>query len=160
MMRTKGFGWAIVIALGVLLVVQGNADAKEARTKAAPTKVAKVAPVLEPKAIDILKASCDRLAAAHSMQFTTVISYESPSRLGPPLVYTTKSEVTLQRPDKLRVITPADGPAGEFYYDGKVMMAYAPAEKLVAIADAPPTVDAPCCRPPTVPRRSTSPSRT
>ena len=31
----------------------------------------------------------------------------------------------------------ADGPASEFYYDGKKMMAYAPAENLVAIADAP-----------------------
>lgn len=76
------------------------------------------------------------------MTFTAVISYESPSRLGPPLVYTTKSEVTLQRPDKLRVITPGDGPAGEFYYDGKTIVAFEPAANLVAIADAPPTIDA------------------
>ena len=74
--------------------------------------------------------------------FTAVISYESPSRLGPPLVYTTKSEVTLQRPDKLRVITPGDGPASEFYYDGKTMMAFEPAANLVAVAEAPPTIDA------------------
>ena len=40
------------------------------------------------------------------------------------------------------MITPGDGPASEFYYDGKVMMAYAPAENLVAIAAAPPTIDA------------------
>jgi hypothetical protein len=45
----------------------------------------------------------------------------------------------MQRPDKLRVITSGDGPVSEFYYDGKIMMAYAPAEDLVAIADAPPT---------------------
>ena len=37
---------------------------------------------------------------------------------------------------------PGDGPASEFYYDGKKMMAYAPAENLVAVADAPPTIDA------------------
>ena len=59
-----------------------------------------------------------------------------------PLVYTTTSEVTLQRPDKLRVITPGDGPASEFYYDGKIMMAFEPAANLVAVADAPPTIDA------------------
>ena len=76
------------------------------------------------------------------MTFTAVVTYESPSRLGPPLVYTTKSEVTLQRPDKLRVITPGDGPASEFYYDGKTMVAFAPAENLVAVAEAPPTIDA------------------
>ena len=48
----------------------------------------------------------------------------------------------LQRPDKLRVVIAGDGPASEFYYNGKAMMAYAPAENLLAVADAPPTIDA------------------
>ena len=37
---------------------------------------------------------------------------------------------------------PGDGPASEFYYDGKAMLAYVPAENLVAVSDAPPTIDA------------------
>jgi hypothetical protein len=82
------------------------------------------------------------LATARAMRFTAVISYESASHLGPPLVYTTTSEVTLQRPDKLRVITPGDGPASEFYYDGQTMVAFEPAANLVAVADAPSTIDA------------------
>ena len=61
---------------------------------------------------------------------------------GQPLYYTTMSQVTLRRPDKLRVITPGDGPPTEFYYDGKTMMAYDPAVNLVAVAEAPPTIDA------------------
>jgi hypothetical protein len=97
---------------------------------------------LEPKAVDILKAASARLAAAKTMSFTAIVSYESPSRFGPPLIYSTKSEVTLQRPDKLKVITLGDGPPSEFYYDGKTMMAFAPNENLVAVADAPPTIDA------------------
>src|SRR5215470_15816653 len=144
----------ILIVLSVLFGVTA-ASAQDVPAKAQkPAKAAKVAktpsppPVpppdftLEPKAIDILKAACSRLAAAKSMAFTAVVSYESPSRLGTPLVYTTKSEVALQRPDKLRVITSGDGPASEFYYDGKAMMAFEPAANLVAIADAPPTIDA------------------
>jgi hypothetical protein len=103
---------------------------------AAPTKM-----VLEPKAMDLLKAASARLAAAKSMAFTAVASYEYPSQLGPPILYTVRYDVTMQRPDKLRVIIPGDGPASEFYYDGKSMMAYAPAEDLVAVADAPPTID-------------------
>jgi len=99
-------------------------------------------PALEPKAIEVLKASSARLAAAKTMTFTAVASYESPSRPGPALVYSTRSLVTLQRPDKLRVITPADGPASEFYYDGKTMTAFMPVENLVAVAPAPPTIDA------------------
>jgi len=59
-----------------------------------------------------------------------------------PLVYANKFEVILQRPNKLRVILEGDGPPSEFYYDGKTMAAYAPAENLLAVADAPPTIDA------------------
>ena len=149
MIRDKSRKCALLLALGVFLATSGHAQppqhapqaakpAKAPRKAAAPT----VTPVLESKALAILKAASDRLAAARSMSFTAVISYESPSRLGPPLVYTTTSEVTLQRPDKLRVLTLGDGPASEFYYDGTTMVAFAPAENLVAVTDAPPTLDA------------------
>ncbi|MGT2494883.1 DUF2092 domain-containing protein [Cupriavidus basilensis] len=97
---------------------------------------------IEPRAVDLLKGASARLAAARTMAFTAVVSYESPSRLGPPLVYSTKSQVVMQRPDKLKIVTLGDGPPSEFYYDGKSMMALAPAENLVAVADAPPTIDA------------------
>ena len=99
-------------------------------------------PSLEPKALAILKAASDKLAAAHTMSFTAVATYESPARTLQPLAYTTLSEVTLERPNKLRVITPGDGPPNEFYYDGKTIMAYEPDANLVAVADAPPTIDA------------------
>jgi hypothetical protein len=99
------------------------------------------APPIEPKAIDILKASCDVLAAAKAMSFTAVSTYERAARNGQPLFYATKNEVTLQRPNKLRVITPGDGTPDEFYYDGKSIMAYVPSQDLVAVADAPPTID-------------------
>ena len=91
--------------------------------------------------MELLKAASERLAAAKSMSFAAVASYEYPSQLGPPILYTVRYDVAMQRPDKLRVIIPGDGPASEFYYDGKSMMAYAPAENLVAVADAPPTID-------------------
>jgi hypothetical protein len=113
----------------------GKAPASSAKAPAAQLG-------LEPQAIDILKASSAKLASAKSMSFTAVVSYENPSRLGPPLVYSTKSLVTVQRPDKLRVITPGDGPESRFYYDGKTMTAFSPAENLLAVADAPPTIDA------------------
>jgi len=146
--RIRLFAWALLIASVALLVIpnaQSNPRAakKKAKTTAAETSPAPEAtPSLEPKALDILKAASSRLAAARTMKFNAVHFYESPSRHGHPLAFTTKSEVTLQKPDKLRVIMPGDGPASEFYYDGKKMMAYAPAENLVAVADAPPTIDA------------------
>ena len=139
---------ALLVALS-LLVAAGASAQQPPGTPAAPapapsapaTAPSAPAPALEPKAIEVLKASSRRLAAARTMSFTAVASYESPSRVGPALVYTTRSLVTLQRPDKLRVIQTGDGPAFEFYYDGKTMTAFMPAEKLVAIRDAPPTID-------------------
>ncbi len=97
---------------------------------------------IEPQALAILKAMSNRLSAASSMSFTAITSYESPSRLGPPLVYTTTSDVTFQRPNKLRVITPGDGQANDFYYNGKTITAYLPKENLAAVASAPGDLDA------------------
>src|SRR5437870_7894412 len=145
MIRNKSIGWVLLLASAALLAIP-NAQSKpkkKAKPVAAEASPAPEAtPALEPKAIEILKAASSRLAAARTLKFTAVDFYESSSRHGHPLSVTTKSEVTLQRPDKLRVITSADGPASEFYYDGKKMMAYAPAENLVAVTEAPPTIDA------------------
>jgi len=150
--RPGGHGrwWALVACL--LAATHAAAQsAPPAAKPAPPVKAAKsakqpAAPVykmiLEAHAMDLLKATSARLAAAKSMSFTATVNYEYPSKLGPPIAYTMRYDVTMQRPDKLKVVIPGDGPASEFYYDGKTMMAYAPAENLVAVADAPATTDA------------------
>jgi hypothetical protein len=141
-----------LLAVGAILGLLGSLPARAQQSQPAPDAVRPLQPppivmlpdkpILEPKALGILKAASNRLAAARTMTFTAIATYESPARTLQPLAYTTLSEVTLQRPDKLRVITPGDGPASEFYYDGKHMMAYSPDSNLVAVADAPPTIDA------------------
>jgi hypothetical protein len=132
----------------MLLVAAGFADApaqnaqKNAKTASKPQPAPAAIVGLEPRAVAVLKAASARLASAKTMTFTAVVSYESPSRFGPPLIYSTLSEVTLQRPDKLKVLTPGDGPPSEFYYDGETMTAFSPKENLIAVASAPPTLDA------------------
>jgi hypothetical protein len=130
----------MLIAVGLLASVAHAADKKKEAAK--PAKAPATASSLEPKAVDLLKASSATLAAAKSMSFTAVVSYENPSLLGPPLVYTTKTDVLMQRPDKVRAITSGDGPASEFYLDGKTMTAFEPASNLAATAKAPATIDA------------------
>ncbi|HXK21276.1 MAG TPA: DUF2092 domain-containing protein [Myxococcota bacterium] len=124
----------IAALVGVALAAHAGAK-KPAAPKGDP-------PVIEPKAVEILKAACTKLASARTLAFTAVVYYENPSSYGAPLVYTTKSAVALQRPDKLRVITSGDGPANEFFYDGKNMTAVEPGSNLAAVAPAPPTIDA------------------
>lgn len=137
---------AIVVGLATCVATTATTvraeSAAKAKAPAAKSAPARPKGVIEPKAVEILKAMSARLAAAKSLTFHATATYESPSTYGPPLAYTTSSTVTLQRPDKLKVVTSGDGPAAEFYYDGKTMSAYAPAEKLLASADAPASIDA------------------
>jgi hypothetical protein len=145
-LHSEGSRTSVLAALGVIVALAAplaSADATKhtaVKPNAAPA-AAPYEPGLQPKAIELLKAACARLAGASAMTFTAVVSEEGPSLLGPPLIYTTKSEIAMRRPDRLRVITLGDGPRSEFYYDGKAMMAYAPAENLLAVAEAPPTID-------------------
>lgn len=118
---------------------QASTESKAPATAKSAGPVAQTA--LEPAAIDLLKATTAKLAAAKSLGFTATVGYEYPSALGPALLYTVRYDVSLQRPDQLRIIIPGDGPASEFYFDGKRVIAYLPAEDLVAIADAPPTIE-------------------
>jgi hypothetical protein len=130
-----------LVAIAALTVFPGPAGSAVAQGASRPAVVAPPAIELEPKALNIIEAACRKLAAAKSMSFTGVVSEESASRLGPPLVYTSRYEVTLQRPDKLRIVSPGDGPPTELYYDGKQLAAFAPRENYIARADAPPTID-------------------
>jgi hypothetical protein len=140
----------------VLLVAMGLAPALPvaAQTAPAPTAPTQAAPAqppsrhlaprlgLEPRAMAILKGMCDRLTAARALSFEAIATYESPARTGHPLVYATRFEVLLQRPDRLRVVMPGDGPPSEFTYDGTRMVAFAPEQGLAATAAAPPSIDA------------------
>jgi hypothetical protein len=112
-----------------------------ATAQSAPPPAADAAPVMEAKALNILKAASAKLAAAKTMSFTATSTYEKSARNGQPLYYSLIHNVTLQRPDKLKVITPGDGVPDEFYYNGKTMMAYIPGSNLVAVAEAPETLE-------------------
>jgi hypothetical protein len=134
-----------VMVMAALLAVAGLATAQAQQQPAAPAASkpdlgAKVE--IDPAALALVKAMSDRLAAAKSMSFTAITTYESPDRTGEPLAYTTLSQVTMQRPNKLKVITLGDGPRTEFYYDGKTVQAYEPATNIVATVEAPDTTDA------------------
>jgi hypothetical protein len=133
---------AVLLAASLTFAVGANAQAAPAKAPASKSKAAKPAPELEAQVMDLLRAMSKALTASSSMSFTAVATYESPTSVGPPLAYTTVSEVLVQRPNKLRVITSGDGRASEYYYDGKTLTAFAPSENLAAVAPAPPTIDA------------------
>jgi hypothetical protein len=130
----------MAILLGINLVALSPVRAQQPHPPAEPPPPEH--PAIEPTALEMLQSMSKRLASSKSMSFTAVTTYEAPARNGQPLYYSTFSQVAMQRPNKLRVITPGDGPPSDFYYDGKSMMAYTPGANLVATADAPPTIEA------------------
>jgi hypothetical protein len=136
---------------GFLVVVVAASIAVPARTAGEPVSAEGAAPwghrwapearVLEPKAVEILKATSTRLAAARTLAFTAVIADEAPSRLGPPLLYASRADVALQRPDRLRIVSSGAGPRSEIYVTGTELSAWSPAEGLIARAQVPPSID-------------------
>lgn len=147
-MRFKPLQGTAMALAGLLLagsVSAQSASAAKPGTVAktsAPSKKARVPLLIEQRAIDMIKAASAKIAAAGSMSFTAIVDVEYPSKLGPPLAFPVRYDVAMQRPDKLRVLQSGAGAPNEFYYDGKSMMAFLPEANLVAIADAPPTLEA------------------
>src|SRR5690606_11118600 len=116
---------AAVVAATSLSVAQAQQPPRAQATGPDPNPIdLGLKAAIEPAPMGVVQAMCDRLAAATTLRFTAVTTYESPDRTGQPLAYSTLSEVARQRPDKLRVITPGDGPSNEFYYNGQTVQAY------------------------------------
>ena len=86
--RARAIGSAALLALGISLMIFGARATAQQQAPAPPASEAPASPTpaappavelpREPKALDILQASSRRLAAARTMSFTAVVSYESP----------------------------------------------------------------------------------
>jgi hypothetical protein len=138
MTRLKFSGLAMLFVINLLAFSEVRAQQLHPPPEPEPPEH----PAIEPTTLEMLKAMSQRLAGSKSMSFTAVTTYEAPARNGQPLYYATLSQVAMQRPNKLRVITPGDGPPSDFFYDGQTMMAYTPIANLVAVTEAPPTIEA------------------
>jgi len=126
-LRQAAFGaLAVLILSPVTAGAQSQSPSAHRQTTTAANKVQ-----LEPKAIELLKAVGDRLSAAHTLFFVATETADSLSR---------RSEVTLQRPDKVRVSVSGAGSPLESYCSGNTMVTFLPAKKALTIAKAPPTI--------------------
>ncbi len=130
----KRFG---IAAFAAALAFSGVGGRAFAETAQAPAADKAAHPAIEQAALDILKASSDKLASAKSLSFVALGAFDVPARNGQPLFYHTRSDVLLVRPNKLRVIVPGDGPPSEFYFDGTDVAVLTPTQDLLAITKAP-----------------------
>jgi hypothetical protein len=89
-----------------------------------------------------LRSVRDRLAAARTLSFAVVVDRrESRADEDTPQVQKNRFEVTLRRPDKLRVLVFGDaGLLSQVNCNGRTMLTYTPAAKAVSIVSQPPAI--------------------
>ncbi|MGD0231831.1 MAG: DUF2092 domain-containing protein [Syntrophorhabdales bacterium] len=100
------------------------------------------APMMEQRALDLLKDMSKTLAAAASFTYRSSSAVEVPAKTGQFITLFAISQVALERPNKLRVSVAGEIPNFEFYYNGTSVAAYASKTNVYSLAGAPGTIDA------------------
>jgi hypothetical protein len=133
-MRLAGAALILATSFGM-----GSAMAQPAAPtlKAPPKQI----PAIEQGALDIVKGMSAKLAGAKTLQFQVRVQSEAPSIDSIAVIYTSNSEFTLQRPNKLTAVRTGQGNPSELIYDGKSVAVITPDTDLVAFSSAPGTID-------------------
>jgi hypothetical protein len=96
---------------------------------------------IDPLALKVLKAVTDPIRDAKAFSFRTRAIREYLGSNGQMITYFTTSDVTVSRPDKLRVDFKGRGHDVQLYHDGKQTVLYAPVPKLYAVIPSAKTLD-------------------
>jgi hypothetical protein len=131
----------LVLALPALGSAQESQAPPSAPAQAAPQTPAH-APIMEQRALDLLKRMSATLGAAKAFTYQSRSTVEVPAKTGQFITLSATSEVAVQRPNKLRVRVTGEVPNFEFYYNGTSIAAFAPKNQVYSVASAPDTIDA------------------
>jgi hypothetical protein len=96
---------------------------------------------IDPLALKVLKAVTDPIRDAKAFSFRTKGIREFLGSNGQIITYFTTSDVTVSRPDKLRVDFKGRGQDVQLYHDGRQTVLYAPGPKLYAVIPSAKTLD-------------------
>ncbi|GGC63503.1 hypothetical protein GCM10010994_22640 [Chelatococcus reniformis] len=106
---------------------------------AAPAEAPK--PVIEQKALDLVKAMSDKLAAAKTLSVSARGMREVLSTQNNMLIFFSTTRVELQRPDRLNAVVDTDGQRMRFVYDGRTLTVADTSANLFSKLDAPGSLD-------------------
>jgi hypothetical protein len=98
-------------------------------------------PNIDPLALQVLRATADSLKNARSFSFRAVISREGLGSNDQVVTFFRQSEVTVSRPDKVRIHTTGEHQPLDLYFNRGALVLYAPDKKLYARVDVHPTLD-------------------
>ena len=126
---------AVMAILLMGLAAWGGVSAAPPETKGA----SEAPPAPDPE--KILQEMTDFLKSQGQFSFRADITDDQVYSGGKKLQYSLDLEVSVRRPDKLRVNGQGDLESLEFFYDGKTLALYHEKENLYALASMPPTID-------------------
>jgi hypothetical protein len=122
----------IVVSVSVVL----NVSADEQLTTTAP------GPEIDRMTERVLLDACGYLRSADRFTVNVEATYEDVLTTGTRVEYSRQASVVLKRPDHLRIDSESDKGRRSFFYDGKAVTVYHPDERVYAVFEAPPTIDA------------------
>jgi hypothetical protein len=106
-----------------------------------PTDARAQAPAVDPAAAKILKKMTDFLDGLQQFSVNTQNTIEDLSASGHRVDRDLAANVTVKRPDRLRAARTGGLMNQHFFYDGKTLTLYNPAEKVYATQAAPATIE-------------------
>jgi hypothetical protein len=133
MMRRKGsriLSLLVGMAIFFLVVIAGLPTGGYGQSRA-----------IDPKAKQLLQKMSDYLAGLQQFSVQTENSLEVILRSGEKIQFGNPAEALVKRPNKMRADRKGDIVNQEFYYDGKALTLYTPAQKYYATVNAPPTLE-------------------
>src|SRR6516164_3741632 len=131
----------ILLCSSLLLVGQTTTREKPSAPTEKPAANAPNQPKdIDPLALKVLKAVSDPIRDAQAFSYRTRATREYVGSNGQIITYFTTSDVTVGRPNKLRVDFKGRHDV-QLYYDGGQAVLYAPGPKLYAVMPAATTLD-------------------
>ncbi len=131
------FPWAVPAAIVLL------AGASDRRLAAQPEKKTenKTENEFDPEADTQLKKMSDYLASLKSMTFVADHTTEAVLTSGQKVEFGARSDVSIQRPNRVRSDRVGQLADGSFFYDGKTFTVFGARKNMYATAEAPPTIN-------------------
>lgn len=117
-------------ALGSLILLSGPALAAGAPQKEMP-----------PEPDKLVQRMCDYLKSLNRFSYRAEVSDDRVYAGGEKIQYAFELETFVERPNQLRVNAEGDRVNQQFFYDGKTLTLYNPADQVYATVEAPPEIE-------------------
>jgi hypothetical protein len=99
-------------------------------------------PDLDPEALEILKATMRSISGANTFSFRVRVTRDRQATNDQLVTYFNEDDVTVSRPDKIRIDVDGEHHNVRFLFDGKAVTLFDPETKLYSSHSAPATIDA------------------